>query len=122
MRMVKIPGLMAPSRALGFNEYGITEAEAKRLCGGTLPAPGRERLVEAYDEHFWVRRVNFTHDSNYHPVTWPWLAKQTAWRLVNGRAELHYDWIMDAGCSKPHKALLEVDDVVNTAPAHHWAN
>lgn len=37
----------------------ITEADARRLGGGTLPAPGRERLVVHEGKDYWLARTMY---------------------------------------------------------------
>ena len=55
----------------------ITKTVAKRLGNGTLPRPGRERLVLRGEQHYWMSQT---------PQGWE--LRETAWRLVDGRAVL----------------------------------
>lgn len=66
----------------GFME--ISEADAKKLAGGKLPAHGRERLVVHEGQHYWLARTD-----NWGKLVWS--VRKTNWRLVNGVAVLGGD-------------------------------
>lgn len=37
--------------------YTISEADARKVCGGKLPRPGHEKLVPHEGKHWWVART-----------------------------------------------------------------
>jgi len=60
----------------------ISAADAKKLTiDGTLPGPGRERLIEHEGQHYWLARTR--HNSKMR-----WSIRATRWRLVGGQAVL----------------------------------
>lgn len=63
----------------GFWE--ITAREARRLAGGSLPAYGREKLVVRDGRHYWLTQTIVDRKA-------VWSIRETAWRLVDGRAVL----------------------------------
>ncbi len=79
--------IQTPERYIGYDQYGLTDAEARRICG-KLPRPNHEKLIEHEGQHYWVERVWFKHDHKYRPITWAWAARVTDWRLVGGVAVL----------------------------------
>jgi len=74
-------------RFIGFSQYGLTEGEARKLCG-RLPAHGREKLVAHTDGNYWIGRITFKHDHRFRPITWTWYATLTDWEISQGRAVL----------------------------------
>lgn len=67
---------------LDHGHHIVSAADARRLCGvGSLPAHGRERLVEYEGRHYWLSRTP-------HEGGLVWCVRPTDWRLVDGRAVL----------------------------------
>ena len=70
-----------PHLSHGF--YAISEPQARKLCGGSLPEFGRERLVEYRGDHFWVSRTPTNNAKG-----WVWSIRKTdLWVLIGGRAQ-----------------------------------
>ena len=57
----------------------ISKKEAFRLCGGKLPLPGHEKLIQekTSEKFYWIEAYKGK-----------WYKKETDWKLVEGQAIL----------------------------------
>ena len=75
-----IPGVKTIYIDNGF--YQISEKDARKLCDGTLPRVGYEKLIAVDDHHFWVARTR-------HNERMVWSIRDSGgWYFVNGIATL----------------------------------